>query len=124
MNKENRSAWKEFCESIQFFIDSKTGKFSLETYLEIIGEYTDRLIIEAEGTGMCYSGGECTVKKNPNEKVYEFNVIIHFTDIDNMTICKEAVRKIPIDRFTREATDQIGTGEIKFRIDKPERGRV
>lgn len=123
MDKEKKSAWKEFCESIQFFIDSKKGKYSLETYLEIVGEYTDRLIIEAEGTGMNYSGGECTVKKKPDENVYEFNVKIHFTGIDDVPICKEAVRKIPIDKFTRETTDQIGAGEIKFRIDKPERGR-
>lgn len=121
MGKGNKSVWKEFLESVQFCIDSKKGKYSLEMYLEIIGEYTDRLIIQAEETGMHYSGGECVVKRNAEREVYEFSIHVYFIDGEGETVEKKAFRKISVDRFTKETVSQIGTNEIKFNIEKPER---
>lgn len=37
------SVWSELLNSIKYLKESKKGKYSLDTYLDIIGEYTDRL---------------------------------------------------------------------------------
>lgn len=119
---KNKSAWKEFLESIQFCFDSKKGKYSLESYLEIIGEYTDRLILQTEGSGLIYTGGECAVSRSMEEESYDFGIIMYFVDEENHAIKKEAFRKIPITKFTRETAEQIGTEKLKFSIEKPKGG--
>ena len=59
---ENKSAWRTLMESIQFCIDSKRKRYSLEAYLEMVGKYTDNIILQAEDAGLDYVGGECIVK--------------------------------------------------------------
>lgn len=120
---KSKSAWKEFLESIQFCFDSKKGKYSLESYLEIIGQYTDQLILQTEDSGLIYTAGECIVSRSTQEESYDFGVMMYFIDEQGNAIKKEAFRKIPITKFTREAVEQIGTKKLKFNIEKPE-GRV
>lgn len=121
---KNKSAWKEFLESIQFCFDSKKGKYSLESYLEIIGEYTDQLILQTENSGLLYTGGECIVSKSMEEGFYDFGVMMYFVDEQDNAIKKEAFRKIPVTKFTRETAEQIGTEKLKFSIEKPEGGVI
>ena len=39
--REN-SVWRELWDSIKYCKESKSGKYSIDTYLDIVGEYTDR----------------------------------------------------------------------------------
>ncbi|MGN8799128.1 hypothetical protein ACTNCH_03525 [Candidatus Merdisoma sp. HCP28S3_D10] len=114
------SAWKEFIESLKFFWESKKGKYSLETYLKIVGEYTNRIIIAAEEKGMHFYGGECSVKRErESDDVLWFQVEVFFKDEYGKVVKKEAARKIPSIKFTTETLEKIGNEHLIFEIEKP-----
>lgn len=117
----NNSVFQELINSIQFCVDSQKGKYSLETYLQIVGTYSDRLIMESEKEGITYIGGSCKVKKNNGQcEFLDFYVEMFFQDSNGNSIKKEAHRKLSTTKFTREAISSIGNEEIEFNIDKPE----
>ncbi len=120
MSNEFSSALKEMFDSIKFCMDSKKGKYSLDTYLDIVGEYADRQIIAGKNKGMEYFGGECTVKKNKTEPdVLEFSVELYFENQQGESIKKEAKRKLPLSKFVDETASAIGSETLKFNIQKP-----
>ena len=113
------SAFRELWESIQYMFDSKKGKYSLETYLGILSEYTDRLILAAKKDDLSYTGGECRIKKEEGNEYLEFHIEMFFLDKEKNAIKKEAARKLPVKRFTTETLRRIDDKEIKFEITSP-----
>lgn len=108
-------------ESIQYCMDSKKGKFSLDTYLDIIGEYADKQILAAQKEGLVYRGGQCAVKKaTATSESYIFEVNLYFETETGEQVKKEAKRELPIDKFVREMQMQIGTETKVFQIYAPE----
>ena len=119
MYKNSRSTLGELWDSIKFWHESKRGKYGLETYLNILSEFTDRLIKEAEQSGLTYVGGECQIVNIQAEKLYDFHIKMYFQDKYGEQILKEARRKLPKDRFTSETEQMIGAGQ-RFEIRRPE----
>ena len=119
MSKKSDSMFRELIQAIQYCFDSKKGRYSLETYLEIVGEYTDRTIISAEKEGMRYLGGECEVKLGKNE-IIDFEVEMFFENRKGQSQRKVANRELPFDKFTRETISTLEAGMLKFNIEKPE----
>lgn len=118
-NQEGKSAWGEFVDAIRYCIESKRGKYSLDTYLDIIGEYTDSQIIEAKtGEKLKYTGGQCSVKNDRENECYVFSVHMYFMSNTGETITKEASRSLPKKRFTSETEKTIGDGKT-FEILSP-----
>ena len=124
MKKDNNQPFQELWDSILFCVDSQRGKYSLETYLDIIGEYADRLIIKTQENGVTYTGGECNVNKDPDGKNYDFEVSLYFRDGEDNVIKKQASRKIAMDKFTRETKSSINDKKTQYKIDKPLGGKV
>ena len=112
------SIWSKLWNSIKYCMESKSGKYSLDTYLDIVGEYTDRQIFEAEESGLTYLGGECQITNSSADNTYEFSIQMFFSDGNGEKIKKEAKRKLPKDKFVSE-TDQAVGEKIKFEIQKP-----
>ena len=48
VKEQENSFWSELWDAIKFCKESKSGKYSLDTYLDIVGEYTDIQIKAAE----------------------------------------------------------------------------
>ena len=106
--------------AVIYTIESKKGKYSLETYLKIIGEYTDRVIIEQKKKGMRFRGGTCTVSKSKSDlSELMFTVRMYFVDQVGQEILQEAKRNIPAKKFTRETLSRLSDEETIFRIDEP-----
>lgn len=118
--REN-SVWSELWNSIKYCKESKSGKYSLNTYLDIVGEYTDRQIIEAEETGLTYLGGECQIINSSDTNTYDFSVQMFFSDGSGEKIVKEAKRNLPKDKFVSETDQSVGE-KIKFEIQRPNKG--
>lgn len=120
MSNEFSGAFKEIFESIKFCVDSKKGKYSLDTYLDIVGEYADRQIIACENEGLEYLGGECAVKKSKTDSsLLEFSVELYFENEQGESIKKEAKRNLPLSKFVGETVSSIGSETLKFNIQKP-----
>ncbi|GFP76644.1 hypothetical protein [Clostridium fungisolvens] len=120
MSNEFSGSFKEMFNSIKFCIDSKKGKYSLDTYLDIVGEYADRQIIAAENEGLEYSGGECIVKKSDTDSsLLEFSIELYFENQQGESIKKEAKRNLPLSKFVGETASVIGNETLKFNIQKP-----
>lgn len=113
------SIWSELWNSIKYCKESKSGKYSLDTYLDILGEYTDRQIIEAEEGGLTYLGGECQVI-NLSDNTYEFSIQMFFSDDSGEKIIKDAKRNLPKNKFVSETNQAVGE-KIKFEIQRPNR---
>lgn len=113
------SIWSELWNSIKYCKESKSGKYSLDTYLDILGEYTDRQIIEAEEGGLTYLGGECQVI-NSSDNTYEFSIQMFFSDDSGEKIIKDAKRNLPKNKFVSETNQTVGE-KIKFEIQRPNR---
>ena len=113
------SIWSELWNSIKYCKESKSGKYSLDTYLDILGEYTDRQIIESEEGGLTYLGGECQVI-NSSDNTYEFFIQMFFSDDSGEKIIKDAKRNLPKNKFVSETKQAVGK-KIKFEIQRPNR---
>lgn len=113
------SIWSELWNSIKYCKESKSGKYSLDTYLDILEEYTDRQIIEAEEGGLTYLGGECQVI-NSSDNTYEFSIQMFFSDDSGEKIIKNAKRNLPKNKFVSETKQAVGK-KIKFEIQRPNR---
>ena len=116
--KQN-SLFGDLLKAFRYMTDSKRGKYSLATYLEIIGEYADRQIIGERERGLTYSGGECTVYKDSSQKQYVFSVEMFFVDPCGPNIKKTACRRLEISRFTKETSDEISSEKLHFNIEEP-----
>lgn len=115
---QENSVWSELWDSIKFCKESKRGKYSLDTYLDIIGEYTDRQIKSAEAEGLKYLGGECQITNSYDTNKYEFEVKMYFEDRNGEKMIREAKRNLPKDRFVSETDRKVGE-KIKFEIQRP-----
>lgn len=117
ITREN-SIWGELWDSIKFYKESKKGKYSLDTYLDIVGKYTDRQIKEAEEKGLLYLGGECQITNSCETNTFDFEVKMFFVDNEGKKIVKEAKRNLPKAKFVTETDREVGE-KIKFEIQRP-----
>ena len=115
---QETSGWSELWDSIKFCKESKSGKYSLDTYLDIVGEYTDGQIKLAESEGLTYLGGECQITNSYETKTYDFEVKMFFEDSKGEKIIKEAKRNLSKDKFVSETDREIGK-KIRFEIQRP-----
>lgn len=116
---QDNPVWNELWDSIKFCKESKKGKYSLDTYLDIVGEYTDGQIKLAETEeGLLYLGGECQITNSYDTKTYDFEVKMYFENSKGEKIIKEAKRNLSKDRFVFETDQEVGD-KIRFEIQKP-----
>lgn len=116
---QESSAWSELWDAIKYCKESKNGKYTLDTYLDIVGEYTDRQIKTAEDMDLKYVGGTCKVTNSVNKEVFDFEIKMYFEDKKGKSIIKEAKRGLPKNRFVSETSRIVGD-EISFEIKRPE----
>lgn len=118
-DNQDTTIWNELWNSIRFFHESKKGKYSLDTYLDILEKYTDKLIKETEKQGFYYLGGECRVTNSHKNNTYDFAVEMFFKNSNGEKISKEAKRSLSKDKFVTETDEKI-KNTITFEIQKPD----
>ena len=120
MGKEQSSVFGDLFAAIKFCMESKKGKYSLQTYLDIVSEYADRQIVLNEEKGLTYMGGSCHIKGKENDpKKIKFKVELFFEDEQKQSIKKEAEKELSLDKFVSETIAQIGTDGLDFNISRP-----
>lgn len=120
-NTYGNSVWSELWNSIKYYIESKRGKYSLDTYLDIVEKYTDIQIIEEEKNGLVYLGGECEILNLSDTDTYNFFVRMYFENNSGEKIVKEAKRNLPKDKFVSEMAKDVGE-KVKFEIQRQNKG--
>ncbi|MCD7763021.1 MAG: hypothetical protein LUI14_07445 [Lachnospiraceae bacterium] len=115
----SKSLINELWNSIKYAYESKKGKLSLDTYLDIVGEYADQLIEKTEEKDhLIYQGGYCEVSQLSDS--YRFDVKLYFRSDTGEDILKEASRDISKERFVTETKNMLETTK-KYEIFKADR---
>lgn len=116
-----RSLWQELIDSFYYMIDSIQGKLSLDSYLDILGQYTDSLILASAQEGLSYLSGTCTIRADEAGKALLFSVELFFLGTGSQPVQKSAERALPNKKFTREAVRKVQASPLRFSIDPPKR---
>lgn len=123
INVEKRSSfWDSIKSALKFTYQSVQGKYSLETYLEVLGQYTDDEIRDFTASGHTYGGGEVVFLTEPSDVSIKAVVKMYFVETSTgQNKMKKAERYLEKTMFTDEAVDQIEKkGEVAFEINAPE----
>lgn len=101
--------------------DAIRGKWSYEVWMDMIGRFTDELIIKTESDKVLeYDHGLCGVRYDRNDAV-EVTLRLYFTDSDKKVTRFDANRIFALEKFTHEAVEKIKSdGCVSFEIDSPE----
>lgn len=121
MSDKKRGILQEFFDSFKYMRESIKGKYSLDTYLDIVGEYADRLIIACRNEGYNYMGGSCKVSSDNNHtNHFLFRVELFFENNEGNNLKKDAERYLECNMFTSETVAKIREKkEMIFDIDSP-----
>lgn len=109
-------------KSIGYMFQSIKGRFTIESYLELISEFTDETILQSKKEGLVYIGGECKIKFNEELKD-KITVVIEmqFKTRSGEWKQKRAQREIDKNKFVSDAINQIKEKkELKYEISEPE----
>lgn len=124
MSDKKEGILQELFDSFKYMRESKKGKYSLDTYLDIVGEYADRLIVQCKNEGYGYMGGHCKVSSDveqPNQ--FLFQIELFFEKDDGNNLKKEAERCLTCSMFTSETITRIKEHkEMVFDIKEPAEG--
>lgn len=116
------SGGAEIRRSLAYLFQSIRGKYSLETYLESLGEFTDGEIDTAVRSGLVYRGGEAVFQTRPEDRNVQITVSLEFQDPAGAWKLKKAERAVPKTSFTRETVQRLERAEeMRFEIQEPGR---
>lgn len=121
--KPTDSGGKEIRQSLAYLFQSIRGKYSLETYLEFLGEFTDAEIDTAVCSGLVYRGGEAVFQTQPEDENVKITVSLEFQDSAGAWKLKKAERAVPKTTFTWETLRRMECAEkMYFEIQEPRSG--
>ncbi len=115
--------WESIKKALKYAFQSAQGKYSLETYLEVMGKFTDDEINQELNKGLKYVGGEVSFYALKSDKDIRAAVELKFFDVDGKkTILKKAERRLEKSIFVDEALDYIEEkGILTFEVSAPRR---
>ena len=105
--KKNRisNAFSDLKQAVQYRKDSKAGKYSIDSYLDIIGMFSDKLILEARQEKLRFINGSCTVLSDDQFQNLYFKVELYFENADDEKIVKEFSTEKSTDLFVKETIE-------------------
>ena len=117
----NTGIWDSIKDALKYLYQSAKGRYSLESYLDVLGQFTDEEINEALDGGDMYGGGEVTFSYTPEYILA--TIEMRFFNSDEMkNRTKKAERKLEPKLFTDEAISTIKEkGTLSFEIKAPRR---
>lgn len=105
--KKNRisNAFSDLKQAVQYRKDSKAGKYSIDSYLDMIGMFSDKLILEARQEKLRFINGSCTVLSDDQFQNLYFKVELYFENADDEKIVKEFSTEKSTDLFVKETIE-------------------
>lgn len=108
-------------EDFRYLLESAMGKYTLETYLEVLGMFTDGEIRSGLERGLLYRGGEAVFALEQGGNAVSAAMCLHFQDREGEWVRRSAERRLKKSRFTTETLRQLEeAGELRFEIQPPE----
>lgn len=123
MGQSEINVVKEFKSAMKYFFQSVKGRYSIDSYLEILSEFTDGEINAALDNGEVYGGGEVTFLSVSNGDALDVTVEMRFYDDKEKKIkTRKAERKLQRKLFTDDALKVFdNNGQTSFEIKAPRR---
>lgn len=122
VDKDNGTIFSEIKNLFKYMFQSAQGKYSLETYLEVLNEFTDPEIISSEENGLKYIGGEVVFLTTKSQSDILITIKLEFQDDNGDWKLKKAERRVEKSMFTQETINRLHNNqETKFEIEKPSR---
>lgn len=107
---------------IKYVFQSSKGKYSLNTYVELLGEITDSVILEVINKDCDYIDGEVLFSSNTGKNDIIIVIEMRFKNRSNgKLIIKRAEQDVGKENFVDEAVKSIEkSGTLRFDILMPE----
>lgn len=112
-------AWKEFKDSLRYAAEAKTGKFSLDAYLNRLSDSVDTYIkkVQVKEGSQFQSGYIEVVAEGEN---VNFSAHLNFLANDKAAVEKILCKSISITQFTDGTLSKLHEGKKMYIIDVPE----
>ena len=121
-NQETIKASSFLWDQILYLIDSILGKYSIETYLEVMNDFIDSEIRESQKQGMTYTGGQVAFSTTKESDKYVVEVQLYFTEPGTQQYSvKRAERQLAKKKFIRRDIERLeACQKLEFNVEKPE----
>ena len=120
---KDQSGWNIFAEvwrSIRYAVESALGKHSLESYLSVLGRFTDSEILEARRQGLRYCGGKVIFRAGQDSDFILAEISLYFQEAAGKAVEKTAKQKLEKRIFTMESLMKMETvGTMEFQVEEP-----
>lgn len=109
-------------DQILYLLDSIQGKYSFESYLQIMNDFVDDEILQAQASGLNYTGGHIIFSTEPALADCTVEVELYFTPSETTTYTvKRAARQLPKSKFIRKDVAMLEKElRLEFEVEKPE----
>lgn len=100
---------------------SSKGKYNLESYIGLVGEFGDEVIIASKEKGLRFDKGSCLIRDiGKNRGFFTMYLELYFIDPTGKKILEKAEREMEKSRFTSESVKQIeGKRYLEYSIEEP-----
>ena len=109
-------------DQILYLLDSIQGKYSFESYLQIMSDFVDHEILQTQASGLNYTGGHIIFSTEPAQTDCTVEVELYFAPPETTTYTvKRAVRQLPKAKFVRKDVAMLEKElRLEFEVEKPE----
>ncbi|WP_125141627.1 hypothetical protein [Clostridium transplantifaecale] len=122
--KSIKELTEKFMSTLYELFQSSQGKYTLEMYINLVGEFTDEVIMASKRKGLSFNEGSCFIRDiGTNKDVFTIFLEMYFIDISGKKILEKAEREMEKRKFTYDSIKQIETKRcMEFIIEKPSKG--
>lgn len=115
-----RPSAQEWKQAFQHLFQSVLGKYTLESYLESLSEFTDGEIRDQLENGLTYLGGEASFTADRDRVDVTAAVCLEFQNRAGQWRQRKAERHLCKSMFTQETVRRLeNAGELRFEIYAP-----
>lgn len=117
--KSVMDAWKELMSSIHFLMETKTGKITLEAYINKLSDFVDDYIRKAQTEEDCqFESGYVEVVLT--DKDVNFSIFLSFLDRGGGAVEKVLRKSVPGQQFTDNDLLQLRQEKKVYIVNAPE----
>ena len=100
---------------------SSKGKYNLESYIGLVGEFADEVILASKEKGLRFDKGSCLIRDmGKNRELFTMSLELYFIDSSGKKILEKAEREMEKIKFTSESIKQIEEKRyLEYSIEEP-----
>lgn len=115
-----QSAVHTWWEQLLYLLDSMRGKYSFDTYLEVMNDFIDEEIRNMQAQGLRYTGGHVVFEDRNDDCDIQVELFFLHPQSNQYSV-KRAKRQLPKKKFVRRDIELLEKQEkLEFNVEKPE----